>query len=446
MEQDDINMLLVEKARGAGVVVRLKGGDPFIFGRGGEEALVLARHNIPFEIVNGISSAYAAASYAGIPVTHRGLASSVAFITGHEDPTKEDTDIDWEKLATGVQTLVFLMGVKNLPVIVDQLVKHGRSPETPVALVHRGTQPSQKTAAGTLKTIVDEVHKRGIRAPSVIIVGDVVSLRDSLAWFDKRPLSGKTIVVTRAREQASEVTEKLNELGARVIEVPAISIAPVDDTAEIRRNLDKLGSFDWLVFTSVNGVIHFFKHLNDNGMDSRELHSLKICAIGPATAGELARHGIRADAVPEKYISTKIIEHLTALNEVKGNNFLMPRADIAPPLLRDELIQHGAETVIDMTIYRTIHEDIDPDSPEAGTLTSLSFDMVTFASSSTVKNFASLMQSLGVHDFSAVSCAAIGPVTADTARDLGFRVVTVADEHTIPGLIRKIIDGSAGME
>jgi uroporphyrinogen III methyltransferase/synthase len=446
MEQDDINRLLVDKGRQGGLIVRLKGGDPYIFGRGGEEALELARAGIPFEVVCGISSAYAAAAYAGIPVTHRGLAASVAFITGHEDPTKEDSHLHWDKLATGVQTLVFLMGVKNLPLISSELIKNGRDPKTPVAVIHRGTYAEQQTVTSTLEHIEAEVRRQGIKPPSVIVVGDVVSLRDEIAWFDRRPLFGKNIVVTRSRDQASGLVATLEDLGARVFEVPAIRIQPAADPAPLIAALGRLESYDWIGFTSANGVARLFTHLNESGRDSRALAGRKICAIGPGTAAELAAHGIKPDAVPPRFISESIVETLSALNEIQGKKFLLPRADIAPDDLPRALLDRGAAGVDDVIAYRTVRETIPPDSPAALSIREQRIDCVTFTSSSTAINFADLLKELSVADLSALPCAAIGPVTADTARRLGFTIACTAEEHTIDGLVQALLrcDAIAG--
>ncbi|HOO72780.1 MAG TPA: uroporphyrinogen-III C-methyltransferase [Spirochaetota bacterium] len=439
MEQDDINRLLVVKAKEGGIIVRLKGGDPYIFGRGGEEALELADAGIRFELVNGISSAYAVPTFAGIPVTHRGIAASVAFITGHEDPTKEDSDLHWDRLATAVQTLVFLMGVKNIPLITSELIKNGRSPETPVAVIRRGTYPTQQTVTGTLENIEQKVREAGIKPPAIIVVGEVVSLREKISWFDTRPLFGKSIVVTRSREQSSDLVAGLLELGARVIEAPSIKIIPPEDRGPVTRALNNLGAYDWIVFTSANGVDYFFRYLGEAGLDSRALAGSRVCAIGPGTANRLLGRGITADLVPARFISSGIIEELAARDEIKGKKFLLPRADIAPGDLSRELAEKGAALVDDITIYCTVREDIPPDSETASLLQNRAVDCVTFTSSSTAKNFASILNGLGVTDFSGFRCAAIGPITAETARGLGFSVDCASEEHSIPGLIRSLI-------
>ncbi len=440
MEQDDINRLIVEKARADNMVVRLKGGDPYIFGRGGEEALYCVEQGVDFEIVNGISSAYAVPNYAGIPVTHRGYSASVAFITGHEDPTKLASDIRWDKLATGVQTLVFLMGVKNLPLIIEKLTQNGLDISTPAAVIQNGCQPSQRSVSGTLADIALRVKEAGIKPPSIIIVGKVVSLRDKINWYEKRPLFGKRIVVTRSREQASELTARLTELGAGVIELPVIRIVPAEMTEDLGRTFKKLGAYDWIIFTSVNGVDHFFSHLFAGGLDSRSLSSAKICAIGPATGERLQDFGIRADLVPQKFISTDIARALADLGEIAGRSFLLPRADIAPQELGLSLLKGGAKLVDDVAIYRTIEEDLAGMTAQIAQLRDLNFDLVTFTSSSTVQNFDRMMKKIGAAAAKPITCAAIGPITAGRARELGYSVEISAEVHTIDGLVDAIID------
>ncbi|OHD64231.1 MAG: uroporphyrinogen-III C-methyltransferase [Spirochaetes bacterium RBG_13_51_14] len=440
MEQDDINRLIAEKAVAGNMVVRLKGGDPYIFGRGGEEAVHLAERNITFEVVSGISSAYAVPTCAGIPVTNRGYSSSVAFITGHEDPAKLESDIRWDKIATGVQTLVFLMGVKNLPFIIDNLVKHGLDPSTPAAVIENGCQPIQRTVAGTLADISEKVTRDEIRPPSIIVVGRVVSLRETINWYETRPLFGKTILVTRSRDQASELSAKLAELGANVIETPVIKIMPVDDRSSIHECIRRIDSYDWILFTSTNGVSHFFSYLHGLGFDSRKLSPCRICAIGSATGSRLASFGIKPDLVPRKFVSREITRTLTDLNQVRGRSFLLPRADIAPKDLSEALILGGAKRVDDIAVYRTVEEDTRCMPELNDMLRGGKFDMVTFTSSSTVRNFEKLIRGAGVGRRDNIRCAAIGPVTAETAKELGYAVEVSAEEHTIDGLVAAILD------
>jgi len=444
MEQDDINALLVEKALEGRDVVRLKGGDPFIFGRGGEEALVLSGKNIPFEVVSGISSAYAVPACAGIPVTHRGFASSVAFITGHEDPEKETSDIHWDRIATGIQTLVFLMGVKNLPHIVKKLMENGRSGDTPVAVIQNGSYPNQRTVSGPLSDITGIVRESGIRPPSIIVVGEVVSLRNKINWFESRPLFGRSIIVTRAREQASKLVSQLGGLGAEVIEVPSIAIMPPDDTGPLYSAINRIKNYDWIIFTSANGVSSFYRYLYEAGLDSRSLCNAKICAIGPATADELGMRGINPDLTPVRYISSAITEALAKSDEISGKSFLLPRADIAPDTLRNDLLNLNAKSVDDITVYRTVKQDIDTESDAAEIIRQGKTDLVTFTSSSTVTNFHSILEQVGGPAPENFTCAAIGPVTAERARELGFNVAVTADEYTVDGLVRAILEEWSG--
>ncbi len=437
LEQDGINRLIVDKAREGNVVVRLKGGDPFIFGRGGEEALFLAENDIRFEVVSGVSSAYAAPAYAGIPVTNRGYSSSVAFITGHEDPAKLESDIRWDKIATGVQTLVFLMGMKNLSFIVNKLIHNGLDGATPAAVIENGCRPVQRSVAGTLSDIETKVREADIRPPSIIVVGEVVSLRERINWFETRPLFGKTIVVTRSREQASALSSRLAELGASVVEAPAIKIAPIEDAGPILKRIADVAQYDWIIFTSANGVASFFGRMSEMGLDARTLHGNKICAIGPATAEKLRQFGILPDLVPDKFISTEIARSLVMIEQVRGKSFLLPRADIAPKALSESLLAEGAKSVDDVAVYQTIEEDL-KEIPEEETFAQGTFDLVTFTSSSTARNFKKIADRYITRGADSLRCAAIGPVTARTAEELGFKVEIVAHTHTIEGLVEAI--------
>lgn len=436
MKQDKINQLLADKAKEGKTVARLKGGDPFIFGRGGEEALVLVENNIPFEIVPGISSAYSVPAYAGIPATHRGVTSTIAFITGHEDPTKKDTDIDWEKISTGIGTLVFLMGVSNLPEISKQLIKHGRSKDTPVALVRWGTTPKQEVLVGTLTNISDKVLKASFKAPAIIIVGDVIKLRDKLRWFENRTLFGKRILVTRSRSQASDLVSLLEERGAEAIEFPTIKIDPPGSYDQLDKAISGLDKYNWIVFTSVNGVDFFINRLAELLKDIRELKGIKIAAIGPATAKRLKDLHLRVDYIPKEYRAEAIIEGFKDFG-VKGKNILIPRAEVAREILPDQLRELDANVDI-VTAYRTIMDDSSVDEIKK-MLEKGQVDMVTFTSSSTAKNFVKLLDDLDLEEvLKDVTIAAIGPITAQTVRDLGFNVDIEAKEYTIPGLVEAI--------
>jgi uroporphyrinogen III methyltransferase / synthase len=437
LAQEGINSLLVEKAAAGKIVARLKGGDPFIFGRGGEEAEVLVAAGIPFEVVPGVTAAIGAAAYAGIPLTHRNYTSDVAFVTGHEDPTKADSSIDWKALATGIGTLVFFMGVKNLPAICDNLMENGRSADTPVAVIRWGTAPRQQTVTGTLETIVEVSRGAGIKAPAIIIVGGVVKLRKTMQWFEKRPLLGRRIIVTRAREQASDLVRQLNEFGAECIQCPTIRVAPPQDWAPVDRAIAALGQYDWIVFTSVNGVDKFFRRLFDQGRDVRALGHLQTAVIGPATAERLGAWGLNSDIVPQSYRAESVVEAFAA-TPLQGRRVLLPRAKIARSVLPAELTRLGA-TVDEVTVYETRQVN-DNAADLIERLAGGAVDMVTFTSSSTVKNFHRLLPANRIDELMAdVTVASIGPITSRTVRDLGMTVTIEAGEYTVPGLIRAIL-------
>jgi uroporphyrinogen III methyltransferase/synthase len=437
MEQEDINRLLVEKATENKVVCRLKGGDPFVFGRGGEEAMALAEHGIPFEIVPGVTASVAAPAYAGIPVTHRALTSTFALITGHEDPTKDSSSIDWSKVATGIGTIAFYMGVKTLPEITAKLIEFGRSPDTPAATVQWGTTSRQRTVVGTLADLAEKVQEAGITAPAITIVGEVVSLREHLSWFETRPLFGLTVMVTRARAQASDLVSLLEELGAQTVEFPTIRIEDPDDTEPLDRAIDSLDGVDWLIFTSVNGVARFMNRLTSKGRDVRELKGVKICAIGPATRTEVERHSIRVDIVPPKYVAESVVEALAA-KDMAGKRVLMPRASVARSLLPDALREMGAE-VDEVDAYKTVPETANQ-TDRVEMLKSGEVDIVTFTSSSTVRNFVELVGKEALDTLpNSVRFASIGPVTSGTARDLGVEVSIETEQHDILGLVQAIV-------
>jgi uroporphyrinogen III methyltransferase/synthase len=435
LPQDEINRLIVAKAEGDRIVTRLKGGDPFVFGRGGEEAEVLVEAGIPFEIVPGVTSAVAAPAYAGIPLSHRRLTATIAFVTGHEDPGKESSGIDWSALATGIGTLVFFMGVKNLPTIVSELVGRGRPPQTPVALVRWGTTPEQATVAGTLADIVERVRKAGLTAPAIIVVGEVVGLRERLHWFEDRPLFGKRIVVTRSREQASDLVKALSDLGADCLECPTIRVAPPDDPGPLDRAIERLSEYDWIVFTSVNGVTGFFERLFACGRDVRALGHLRTAAIGPVTAERLKAFGLGSDLVPETFQAEAVVEAFRR-EALRGRRLLLPRAQEARPVLPAELSAMGA-TVHDVAVYRTV--PVGDGASLAERIAERPVDLLTFTSSSTVRNFKKLLRAEDAARLAGTPAACIGPITADTARELGFEVRIVAETYTIPGLCRAIL-------
>ena len=437
LSQDRINALITEKAQKGFTVTRLKGGDPFIFGRGGEEAEVLIDARIPFEIIPGVTSAIAAPAYAGIPLTHRKFTATVAFVTGHEDPTKAESNIDWGALAKGIGTIVFLMGVKNLPHITDRLMHHGMSPDTPVALVRWGTTPKQTTVSGTLDTIVQRTKAAGLKPPAIIVVGHVVKLREKMQWFETRPLMGQCIVITRAREQASDLVKRLSDLGAECLECPTIKVSPPEDVKPLDRAMENLSSYDWLIFTSVNGVNFFFERLFQNNKDVRALKNIHTAVIGPATEKRLLDFGLKSDIVPESYRAESVVKAFSG-KDVFGKKILLPRAEEARPVLPLELKKMGA-VVDEVTAYRT-HPVKDNAEVLWARLKERSIDMITFTSSSTVKNFCALFPNEDLKDLmQGVTIASIGPVTADTARDLGFDVHIVAESYTIPGLCQAIL-------
>ncbi len=444
-DQGKINDLLVEKALEGKRVVRLKGGDPFVFGRGGEEAEALRAAGVPFEVVPGVTSAAAVPAYAGIPVTHRGLASTFAVVTGHEDPGKDESAIDWGRLATAVDTLVLLMGVKTLPEIIDRLIEGGRPAETPVAVIQSGTTPEQRTVTGTLADIVRRVREAKLQPPAVTVVGEVARLRETLAWFEARTLFGKRVLVTRTRRQASALARLLVEEGAVPVELPVIEIEPAVDEAAAEAALDGLraGAYQCVVFTSANAVEAFFGLMRERGLDlpagrqAPRVRRWRTAAIGPATADALAEHGIIADAVPDEYVAESLVGALREAPLRPGDHVLVPRAESARPELVEGLRELGAE-VDEVTLYRAAV----PKEAPAEALSLLregGIDIVTFTSSSTVRNLAALLDN-DVECLRKPLVACIGPITAKTARDLGLRVDVEAAEHTIPGLVRAITE------
>jgi uroporphyrinogen III methyltransferase/synthase len=436
LKQEEINQLLVEKAREGKRVCRLKGGDPFVFGRGGEEALALVEAGLPFEVVPGVTAGIGGSAYAGVPVTHRAVATSVAFVTGHEDPTKDESGINWAGLATGVDTIVFYMGVGNLPLIAERLIEHGRAPETPAAVIERATTASQRVVTGPLTGIAAQVEAAGIQAPALIVVGDVVGLRGSLQWFDNRPLFGRRVLVTRTREQASTLSEALAGLGATPIELPLIEVQELEDYSLLDDALHRVAEFDWLVFTSANGVAAVRVRLAALGMDVRDLKGPRLAAIGPGTAEPLEQLGIRVDLVPERYIAEGLAEALIAQG-VSGRRILIARAEEAREVLPEVLADAGAEVVV-APCYRT-RPATGAEERTAALLAEGNLDVITFASSSAVKAFVGCVgvDTLGER-LRGITVACIGPVTAQTAEEFGLRVDVMPEEHTIAGLVEAL--------
>ncbi|MEW6426546.1 MAG: uroporphyrinogen-III C-methyltransferase [Thermodesulfobacteriota bacterium] len=441
--QEEINQILVDKAREGKRVVRLKGGDPFIFGRGGEEIEELVEAGVAFEVVPGVTSATAAATYAGVPITHRRYTASVAFITGHEEPGKAVSNVDWEKISTGIGTLVFYMGIKNLPHITEKLIANGRDPQTPVVVVRWASTPEQRSVEGTLETIADIVTREKIKPPALVVVGDVVRLRQTINWFEKRPLFGKRIMVTRTREQASDLVAGLEELGAECIEWPTIAIGDPDSWDVLDEAVGNLPSFHWILFTSINTIRCFFKRLYERGLDSRALGNLKVGVVGTTTADELKKHGIVADLVPAVFTGDGLAEAMVATG-VAGCRILLPRAQKAREILPEVLTEAGAEVVI-APVYRNTRPQVET-AQLREMLAERAVDIITFTSSSTVTNF---LHMLGARDpeelrtlLAATRIAAIGPVTAKTAEQAGLTVDIQPETYTIPALIAAILQDS----
>ena len=427
--QEEINDRLVEAARAGKSVVRLKGGDPFVFGRGGEEGEALREAGVEFEVVPGVTAGVAATAYAGIPVTHRDDASAVAFVTGHEDPEKGETALDWEALAAFPGTLVFYMGVKQLAENAAALIEAGRDPDQPAAAVERGTMVGQRTVTATLGTIAAAVEREGIGAPALIVVGPVVERREALAWLERRPLHGRRVVVTRARAQASGLAATLRALGAEVVELPAIRIEPLIESEEVRRTVERIGEYALVCVTSPNGARLLFEALADAGLDARALGTI-VAAIGPGTARALAEHGIRADIVPERFVAEALIEALAPI-EVEGRRVLVARAAEARDVLPDALRERGGEVDV-VALYETVREDPAAEAVEAAR----GADYVTFTSSSTVRN---LVEALGDDFPASARIVSIGPITSEAAREAGLEVHAEAERHDVDGLVAALL-------
>ncbi len=438
LTQDEINALLVEKAGEGKVVTRLKGGDPFVFGRGGEEAEELRKAGFEFAIVPGVTSSIAAPAYAGIPVTHRGVATAFMVITGHEDPTKEETQVDWAGVARFFGTRVILMGVERIGTIAGELMRHGALPETPVAMVRWGTTGKQQTIQGTLATIADVAAKADFQPPAVTVIGEVVRLREKLDWFERRPLFGKRIVVTRSREQASELVRQLGDLGADVLEIPTIRIKPPESLAPLREAVASMGEYDWLVFTSPNGVDAFFREFFARHKDLREIGPVRIAAIGAVTAQKLAELHLEVDLQPKDFTTEALLAEFKKSVSCENLKILMPRADLADQRLARGLEDLGA-IVDDLDAYQTVPDTEDRNGHRARLL-SEGADLVTFTSSSTVVNFCSLVDVPALRvQLPKMRFVSIGPQTTQAALEKGLEVATEAKVHTIPGLVDAIL-------
>ena len=457
LKQDEINELLVEKAREGKIICRLKGGDPFIFGRGGEEAEVLAKNGIDFEVVPGVSSAIAAPAYAGIPLTHRLYSSSFAVIPGYEDTTKEGSSIDWAKLATGVGTLVVLMAVKNLDLLVQKLIENGKDPKTPVAVIRWGTRADQRTIVSTLRDIVSEIKDKEIKPPAVCVIGEVVRLRDSLKWYEDKPMFGHRVLVTR---EHSSGFEPLEELGAEIVEFPTIEIVPPLSYDEIDAAIENVQSYIWIIFTSANGVRYFLKRFLEKDRDIRDLKGIKICAIGTKTASEIKKYGIKVDLVPDEFHAEGLIEAFIKEQStpphpplgkggrrggnsrpLKGMRFLLPRAEVAREIFPEKVRELGGE--IDVPVaYRAVKPELHGKRLKRflkeGRIT-----IATFTSAATFNNFVEIMGSDALELLKGVTIAVIGPVTAKAIEKAGLKVDIMPKESTIEALVSEIIQAKA---
>jgi len=431
MPQDEINRLLVEKTREGKRVARVKGGDPMIFGRGGEEAAELAAAKLKFEIVPGISSAIAGPAYAGIPVTHREHCSQLTIFTGHEDPTKDDSSIDYASLAAAPGTKVFLMGVSRLREIAAAFVEHGAAADTPIALTRWATTGAQRTITGTLADIADIAEKEDFRSPAVAVIGGVVGERERINWFETRPLFGKRIVVTRTREQAGVLSKQLADLGADVIEMPTIRIEDPKKRREFAAGVTHAHEYDWLVFTSPNGVRRFFDAFFATFKDARSLGNARIAVIGEGTAQAVREYRFAVDLIPKKFVAEGLIEAFKK-ESVENLTMLWVKAEETRVVIREGLTAMGA--ILDECIaYRTVPETTDPTGAVAK-FQSDGADLVTFTSSSTADNFFKL----GLKWPEGCGAASIGPVTSETLRSHGIEPVVEAKKHDIPGLVKAI--------
>lgn len=441
MPQKEINALLVKKARKGKIVVRLKGGDPFVFGRGGEEALALTAKRIDYEVVPGVTSASAVPAYAGIPVTHRDYASAVVFVTGHEDPTKDETSVDWEYLSRFPGTIVVLMGIMRIRENVDALLSGGTPADTPTGVISWGTTPKQRSVFGDLEEIADIVDKEGIKAPAVMVIGEVVDLAEGLSWFEHQPLFGKRIVVTRAKDQAFELSDHLRGLGAEPVGLPTIEIVPPQSNEAIIKVVRSLKDYDVIVFTSPNGARTFFQYLDEENLDGRSLGGIDVAVMGVGTAWALQEFGILADIMPDNYIAEALAEEIVKVGggSLSGKRILLFRAEGARKVLPDLLTAAGAK-IDDVPAYRAKCPDI---SKEEIMEALDDADLITFTSGSTAKNFKKLIERHGISeggDFVLPPAASIGPITTEAAEGAGFEVAVEAVEHTIFGLVGSIME------
>ncbi len=441
LAQDAICLLLAEKAREGKVVVRLKWGDPFFFDSGGKEAIFLHEQGIPYEVVPGIPATIAGPSYAGVPVTYPGAGETVTFVRGFEDGSNDPPQVDWASLGRLEGTIACYAGPRQIPSIIQSLRHHGRAESDTAAIVTSGTLPTQQTISGTLDELGARLAHEPLQDAAILIVGRVAALREYLRWFDARPLFGKRIVVTRAREQAGDLVDRLEELGALPIEAAAVRIETVADTTTLDAAAAAAGSYDWIVFTSQNAVEHFMRRVLAGPGDVRSLKGPRLCAVGPATAERLARYGLKVDAVPVEHRAEHAADAMRAASNLGGSRVLFPRSEIAREVLADDLRKAGAH-VTEVVAYRTVAElsrETDPDIYKM--LLERQVDAVTFTSASSVRNFVrNLGEEQAADLLSATVVASIGPVTAEAAQQLGIRSAIVPKEYTVPGLVQAIVE------
>lgn len=441
MTQDEINQALVDKAKEGKIVCRLKGGDPFVFGRGGEEAEVLVKEGIEFEVIPGVSSSIAAPAYAGIPLTHRKYSSSFAVITGNEDITKPESSINWSKFANGFDTLVFLMGVKNIGAITSKLIEHGKSPDTPTAVVRWGTRPDQKTVVSTLKNIAGLVAEEKIRPPAVMVVGNVVKLRDTLKWYENKPLFGQRILITR---EYTKDYEPLEDLGAEIFEFPTIETAPPESYKELDESIDKVETYNWIIFTSANGFKYFMQRLLDKERDIRDLKGVRICAIGTKTAEVIRKYGIKVDIIPEEFNAEGLIKAFSpqpSALSLKGLKILLPRAEVAREVFPQKVRELGGE-IDTPAAYRAIKPEKHGKRLKRF-LKEGRISVATFTSAATFNNFVDIMGEDATEILRDVTIAVIGPVTAKAIEKAGLKVSIMPKEATIKAMVDKIIQWAA---
>tara|TARA_B100001123_G_scaffold244518_1_gene273387 strand:+ start:8063 stop:9610 length:1548 start_codon:yes stop_codon:yes gene_type:complete len=448
LKQDEINSLLVEKSRKGKTVARLMLGDPFIFGSGWQEALFLEEQGVPFEVIPSIPVSVGAPCYAGFPLTHPDTGDAILFLRGSGSETTSPPKVDWDKIASLAVTLVSYADGARIEIIIDELLKRGRSPEEPAALINQGTLPRQTTISGSLLDIQKAAREINGREPAVLVVGSVVEFGKRLSWFDSKPLFGKRILVTRPETQAADLVKRLSNLGADPIEAPMIRIEPPDDYGPLDKACELADTFDWVVFTSVNGVDSFLKRLIHGAKDIRELRGVRLCAIGPATAARLAEYGLKVDLIPPEYRGEAVAEALRGADTLSERRILLPRADIARELLPDELRRAGAK-VVDVTAYRTVlaggEKDTGPDVYKM--LLDQKIDVVTFTSASTVRNFVKALGPEPAADLlNTTVVAAIGPITAEAANHLNIQTTIMPSTYTVPALIDAIVAHYVGTQ